>query len=62
MARFPEAEARIYKSVCMRCNSKNPINATICRNCGSKKLRRKKKFAGKSARGGAGGAAAKGKK
>lgn len=54
MARFPEAEARIYKLVCMRCNAKNPLNAIICRRCRSKKLRKKNKFAGKAAGGGAG--------
>jgi len=34
MARFPEAEARIFKGVCMYCNAKNPLKATKCRKCG----------------------------
>jgi ribosomal protein L40E len=42
MARFHEADARIFKGVCMECNAKNPSNATICRKCGKpNKIRRK---------------------
>lgn len=44
MARFPEAEARLLdKLICMRCNARNPIGATKCRRCGSKRLRPKTK-------------------
>ncbi|HDN83572.1 MAG TPA: 50S ribosomal protein L40e [Candidatus Altiarchaeales archaeon] len=47
MARFKEAEARIFKGVCMHCNARNPINATKCRKCGKvNKIRRKKKRRG----------------
>lgn len=42
MARFKEAEARIFKGICMNCNAKNPVNAKICRKCGKAgKIRRK---------------------
>lgn len=54
MARFLEAEARIFKMVCMRCNANNPNKAIYCRKCGSDKLRKKNKKIIKSA-GGAGG-------
>jgi large subunit ribosomal protein L40e len=44
MARFPEAEKRIFKGICMNCNAKNPITATKCRKCGKPfEIRRKKK-------------------
>jgi len=44
MAKFPEAEARIFKGVCMNCNAKNPVKATKCRKCGKPgKIRRKNK-------------------
>ncbi|HEX54806.1 MAG: 50S ribosomal protein L40e [Candidatus Altiarchaeales archaeon] len=44
MARFPEAEARIFKGVCMNCNARNPLNATICRRCKKPfRIRRKKR-------------------
>lgn len=44
MTRFKEAEARIFKGVCMHCNAKNPIGATKCRRCGKVgKIRRKNK-------------------
>jgi len=44
MARFPEAERRIFKGVCMNCNAKNPVNATKCRKCGKVfTIRRKRK-------------------
>jgi len=44
MARFPEAEKRIFKSICMKCNARNPLGATKCRKCGRiGKLRRKSK-------------------
>jgi len=33
MAKFKEAEVRLFKGVCMNCNAKNPIDATICRKC-----------------------------
>lgn len=52
MARFAEAEARIFKMVCMRCNANNPNNATHCRKCGSTKLRKKNKRIMKGAGGG----------
>jgi len=42
MARFKEAEIRIFKGVCMACGAKNPVNATICRRCRKvNKIRRK---------------------
>ncbi|WP_054839860.1 50S ribosomal protein L40e [Thermococcus sp. JCM 11816] len=43
MARFPEAEARIFrKLVCMRCGATNPWGgAKKCRKCGYKGLRPK---------------------
>ncbi|MCX8158082.1 MAG: 50S ribosomal protein L40e [Candidatus Diapherotrites archaeon] len=49
MARFPAAEKRLFEGIwiCMRCNhkmrsgtNKKPV---LCRKCGSKKLRPKKK-------------------
>jgi len=44
MARFPEAEARLFKGVCMKCGAKNLKRATMCRKCGKVgKVRRKKK-------------------
>ncbi len=44
MAKFKEAEARLFKGVCMNCNAKNPIKATKCRKCGKiGKIRRKSK-------------------
>ncbi len=44
MARFPEAEARLFKGICMHCNARNPLNATKCRKCGKiGKIRRKHK-------------------
>jgi large subunit ribosomal protein L40e len=44
MTRFKEAEARIFKGVCMNCNARNPSAATICRKCGKPyKIRRKNK-------------------
>jgi len=44
MARFIEAEARIFKGVCMHCNARNPIGATKCRRCSKIfKIRRKNK-------------------
>jgi large subunit ribosomal protein L40e len=42
MARFPEAEERLLeKQICMRCDARNPKDATSCRKCGYKKLRPK---------------------
>ncbi|WP_456482753.1 50S ribosomal protein L40e [Methanopyrus sp.] len=42
MAKFPEAEARIFdKLICMKCNARNPPDATKCRKCGYKGLRPK---------------------
>ena len=42
MARFPEAEARLFnKKICMRCNARNAIRATRCRKCNSIELRTK---------------------
>ena len=44
MARFPEAEKRIFKGVCMNCNAKNLAKATKCRKCGKTfTIRRKRK-------------------
>ena len=44
MAKFVEAEARIFKGICMNCNAKNPVGATKCRRCGKTyKIRRKHK-------------------
>ena len=44
MAKFKEAEARIFKGVCMICNAKNPLGKTKCRKCGKVgKIRRKNK-------------------
>jgi len=44
MARFDQAEARILeKSICMRCNARNPRRADSCRKCGYDKLRPKAK-------------------
>ncbi|ANF22865.1 MULTISPECIES: 50S ribosomal protein L40e [Thermococcus] len=44
MARFPEAEARIFKKyICMRCGATNPWKAKKCRKCGYKGLRPKAK-------------------
>ncbi|RLI93668.1 MAG: 50S ribosomal protein L40e [Candidatus Altiarchaeales archaeon] len=42
MTKFKEAEARIFKAVCMKCNARNPLGATKCRKCGAVgKIRRK---------------------
>ncbi|OYT53538.1 MAG: 50S ribosomal protein L40e [Candidatus Altiarchaeales archaeon ex4484_2] len=42
MGRFKEADARIFKAVCMKCNARNPPGATKCRKCGAVgKMRRK---------------------
>lgn len=44
MARFKEADVRLFKGICMRCNATNPLGATICRRCGkANKIRRKNK-------------------
>ena len=44
MAKFPEAEKRLFKGVCMSCNANNPLKATKCRRCGKvAKVRRKSK-------------------
>ncbi|MBU0761558.1 MAG: 50S ribosomal protein L40e [Candidatus Altiarchaeota archaeon] len=44
MAKFKEAEIRLFKGVCMSCNAKNPVSATMCRKCGKVgKIRRKSK-------------------
>lgn len=44
MARFSEADVRIFKGICMHCNAKNPLGATKCRRCGKTyKIRRKNK-------------------
>ncbi|MBD3387499.1 MAG: 50S ribosomal protein L40e [Candidatus Altiarchaeales archaeon] len=44
MAKFKEAEARLFKGVCMHCNSKNPLKASKCRKCGKvDKIRRKRR-------------------
>ena len=42
MARFEKAEDRILqKTICMRCNARNPTRADSCRKCGYKNLRTK---------------------
>ena len=44
MARFPEAEARLFqKKVCMKCNATAALKAEKCRKCGYKGLRGKAK-------------------
>ncbi len=44
MARFPEAEKRLFSvKICMRCNARNPLKAKKCRKCGYKGLRQKSK-------------------
>jgi large subunit ribosomal protein L40e len=44
MARFPEAEKRLFHvKICRKCNAKNPWKAEKCRKCGSKALRPKRK-------------------
>jgi large subunit ribosomal protein L40e len=44
MARFPEAERRLFHlKICRKCNSRNPWGSKKCRKCGSKALRPKKK-------------------
>jgi large subunit ribosomal protein L40e len=44
MAKFEPAEAReLSKSICMRCNARNPQGADNCRKCGYGNLRRKSK-------------------
>lgn len=42
MAKFDEAEARIFSSqICMRCNARNSERADRCRKCGYGNLRPK---------------------
>lgn len=44
MVRFKEADVRLFKGICMKCNATNPIDATICRRCGKvDRIRRKNK-------------------
>ncbi|MBD3260173.1 MAG: 50S ribosomal protein L40e [Candidatus Altiarchaeales archaeon] len=44
MAKFKEAEARIFKGICMDCNTRNPLGSTKCRSCGKPgSVRRKSK-------------------
>ncbi|WP_137284365.1 50S ribosomal protein L40e [Halorussus salinisoli] len=44
MASFEKAEARILdKTICMRCNARNPNGADNCRKCGYGNLRPKSK-------------------
>ncbi len=44
MARFPEAEKRLFRvMICRKCKARNPWKADKCRKCGSKFLRPKKK-------------------
>ncbi len=48
MARFPEAEARLFRvKICMDCNARNALKATRCRKCGAKDLRMKSGHRGK---------------
>ena len=45
---FDEAENRIFNvKICLKCNARNPADATTCRKCGYKGLR----FKAKEARG-----------
>ncbi len=40
MARFPEAEARLFRmKICMDCNARNAKGAKRCRKCNSGNLR-----------------------
>lgn len=44
MARFPEAENRLFTvKICKKCKARNPQKATMCRKCGYKSLRPKSK-------------------
>ncbi len=44
MAKFPEAEERIFNvKICLKCGARNPAAATNCRKCGYKGLRFKAK-------------------
>ncbi|MEA1997907.1 MAG: 50S ribosomal protein L40e [Euryarchaeota archaeon] len=48
MARFPEAEARLFNmKICMDCNARNPIRAKRCRKCNSNSLRLKSRHRSK---------------
>ncbi len=47
MARFPEAEARLFRvKICMDCKARNALRATRCRKCNSKNLRMKARHKG----------------
>jgi len=44
MARFPEVERRLFRvKICKKCKARNAWKADMCRKCGSKALRGKKK-------------------
>jgi len=44
MAKFPEAEARLFnKMICQKCGSRNALKADRCRKCRAKDLRPKAK-------------------
>lgn len=44
MARFPEAERRLFRvKICKKCKTRNAWLAKKCKKCGSKALRTKKK-------------------
>ncbi len=44
MAKFPEAEKRLFHvKICRKCNARNPWAARKCRKCGYKSLRTKRK-------------------
>ncbi|MEE9593952.1 MAG: 50S ribosomal protein L40e [Candidatus Hydrothermarchaeales archaeon] len=44
MAKFPEAEKRLFHvKICKKCSAKNPWQAKKCRKCNSKSLRPKRK-------------------
>lgn len=44
MASFDTAERRtLEKRICMRCNARNPQEASSCRKCGYTNLRQKAK-------------------
>ena len=44
MGKFPEADSEIAKiNICLKCKTRNKKTVKICRKCGSKDLRPKRK-------------------
>jgi large subunit ribosomal protein L40e len=44
MGKFPEADKLIAgTAICLKCKTRNKRNAKLCRKCGSKDLRPKRK-------------------